>query len=222
MKKEQSWISRHITLHDHADEKAERENMITHAIGIVLAIIFSFIVIFKKSAYVYTRTWVGMLIYAATLILLYTSSTLYHHVPKGDLKRIFRLLDHANIYLLIAGTYSPILLFIGNEAAIRVLYIVWGVALLGILFSLIFWGKLKILHVLFYLAMGWMIVFFWKDIVPFIPTNLLFWIIAAGLTYTVGVIFYSKKHLPHSHMIWHLFCVVASSLFCIGFLLHLH
>ncbi|MFA7018948.1 MAG: hemolysin III family protein, partial [Sphaerochaetaceae bacterium] len=184
--------------------------------------LFTGIVLFRKNSYIHTRTWVGMLIYAGTLLLLYTSSTLYHHVPKSDAKRIFRLLDHANIYLLIAGTYSPILLFIGNPGSIRVLYIVWSVALVGILFSLIFWGKLKILHVLFYLAMGWMMVLFWSDIVPYIPSGLLFWILAAGLTYTIGVIFYAKKDVPHNHMIWHLLCIVASALFCIGFLIHLH
>ena len=222
MKNEQSWISRHITLHDHADAKAERENALTHALGIVGALLFTGIVLFRKNSYIHTRTWVGMLIYAGTLLLLYTSSTLYHHVPKSDAKRIFRLLDHANIYLLIAGTYSPILLFIGNPGSIRVLYIVWTVALLGILFSLIFWGKLKILHVLFYLAMGWMMFLFWNDIVPYIPSGLLPWILAAGLTYTIGVIFYAKKDMPHNHMIWHLFCIVASALFCIGFLIYLH
>ncbi|PKL29658.1 MAG: DNA-binding protein [Spirochaetae bacterium HGW-Spirochaetae-2] len=221
MEHTQTWVSRHITLHDYADPKAERENAFSHLLGAIASVLFLAITITKKDAFGSSSTFMGMVIYAASLLLLYGSSTLYHHLPKGDLKRIFRFLDHANIYLLIAGTYTPILMSMQNASAYRLLAIVWSVAITGILFSLICWGKLKVLHVLFYLAMGWMIVFFWKDIVPFIPSGLLIYIIAAGLTYTVGVAFYAAKGMPHSHMIWHVFCIVASTIFCVGFLVHL-
>jgi hemolysin III len=221
MEQTQTWVSRHITLHDYADPKAERENTLSHLLGVLASLVFLVITVVRKDAFESSSTFIGMGIYAASLLLLYGSSTLYHHLPKGDPKRIFRFLDHANIYLLIAGTYTPILMSIQNVSAFRLLAIVWSVAAIGILFSLIFWGKLKFLHVLFYLAMGWMIVFFWNDIVPFIPSGLLAYIIAAGLTYTVGVIFYAAKKMPHSHMIWHVFCVVASAIFCVGFLVYL-
>ena len=221
MKTETTWLSRHITLHDYADARDERENAITHAVGVIAGIIFLILVIVERKRFLQGNVYLGMIIYAATLLLLYSSSTIYHHVPKGDMKRLFRVLDHANIYLLIAGTYTPILTYIGTPTAMRLLVITWGVALVGILFSLLFWERLKVLHILFYLGMGWMILFFWDEIVPVIPAQLLWWIIAAGLTYSIGVIFYSMKKLAHNHMIWHLFCVVASALFCIGFMLHL-
>lgn len=221
MNTKQSWLSRHITLHDDADVASERENALTHAVGTAAALVFLIWVCVEKDTFAHIRTWRGMLVYGVTLVLLYLSSTLYHHVPKGDLKRLFRVFDHANIYLLIAGTYTPILASIGSPSATRLSVFTWGVALCGIIFSVLFWGKLKALHILFYLGMGWMIVFFWNDIVPFIPSGLLGWILAAGLTYTIGVFFYAMKRIPHNHMIWHIFCVVASSLFCIGFFLHL-
>lgn len=221
MKSKETWLSRHITLHDQADAAAERENSWSHGFGVLASIVFFILVSTGKEDFLHSRTWIGMLVYAATLLLLYVSSTLYHSVPKGDAKRLFRVFDHANIYLLIAGTYTPIFTYIGTDVALRLIYFVWSIAILGIVFSLLFWGRLKALHLMFYLGMGWMIVFFWNDIVPFIPQGLLWWILAAGLSYTVGVVFYAVKQIPHNHMVWHLFCVVASAIFCIGFLIHL-
>ncbi|WP_422481722.1 PAQR family membrane homeostasis protein TrhA [Pleomorphochaeta sp. DL1XJH-081] len=221
MKSNETWLTRHITLHNHADAAAERENSLSHGLGVLGAVVFLFLVATGRENFLHGRTWVGMLVYAATLILLYASSTLYHSVPKSDAKRLFRVFDHANIYLLIAGTYTPILAFIGTTVAIRLILFVWAIAIAGIVFSLLFWERLKPLHVMFYLGMGWMIVFFWDKIVPYLPAGLLWWILAAGIFYTLGVIFYAVKQIPHNHMIWHIFCVFASAIFCIGFMIHL-
>jgi hemolysin III len=221
MKHGQSWLERHITLQSATNVESERENSISHLVGTIASLVFLAIVVGTKQEYAHRSTWIGMIVYAVTLLLLYLSSTLYHRAPIGDAKRVLRLLDHANIYLLIAGTYTPILAFIATPTSFLLLYVVWAVALIGILFSLLFWGKLKALHLIFYLGMGWMIVFFWNDIVPHLPAGLTGWILAAGVTYSVGVAFYVAKRMPHGHMVWHLFCVGASSLFCLGFLLHL-
>jgi len=161
---------------------------------------------------------VGTIIWGLTMILLYGASALYHSLPYGNGKRICRILDHSNIYFLIAGTYTPLMLYIGTTLAIRLVIMVWAIALLGIVFTLIFWGKLKALHVGLYLLMGWLIVFFWKDIVPYLPEGLIAWVIAAGLTYSIGVIFYASKRIPHYHAIWHLFCIGGSALFFFGYL----
>jgi len=220
MKQTESWLSRHITLHNHASAQDEKENFISHLIGAIASILFLVVVLIGRDRFIGTSTWIGMIIYGITLTLLYTSSSLYHYTGTSDLKRLFRVLDHTNIYFLIAGTYTPIMLFIGSPVAMQIAAIVWSIALIGIAFTLLFWGKLKVLHILFYLGMGWLIVLFWSDIIPYIPPGLLTWILAAGITYTVGVVFYAARRIPHNHMIWHLFCVLASALFCIGFLLH--
>ncbi len=217
-----SWLSRHITLHDGFDASAEKENSVTHLAGTLCALLFLIIVLVRWNTFASPLLAIGMLVQGATLILLYFSSTLYHHLPPSDAKRLFRLLDHANIYLLIAGTYTPILLYIGSPTALFLLVSVWLVALAGILFSLLFWGRLKPLHIVFYLAMGWMIIFFWDAVTPHLSRSLIGYIIAGGLTYSIGVLFYALKRVPHNHMIWHLFCVAASAIFCIGFLRHLH
>jgi hemolysin III len=217
----QTWLHRHISLHTYDNPISEGENAITHGVGTILAAVFIITVLVLKESFKSSKTALGMVVYGFTLFILYTSSTCYHVLPRNDLKRVFRLLDHANIYVLIAGTYTPIMLYIDSPRSITILAIVWSVAICGILFSLIFWGKLKFLHVALYLAMGWMIVLFWNDIVPYLPTGLLGWMIAAGITYSAGVVFYASKRIPHYHAIWHVFCIVASALFCVGFLQYL-
>lgn len=221
METTRSWLERHITLHDHADKRDEQENAASHLLGVFGALVFTITVILRRQGLANRTTFIGMFIYAATLLLLYSSSTLYHHLPRSDAKRFFRLLDHANIYLLIAGTYTPILFHVGSRTSFWIAALVWAIALGGILFSVAFWGRLKALHVVLYLAMGWMIVFFWDAVIPFIPSSLTWYIIGAGLTYTIGVVFYAMRKLAHSHMIWHLFCIAASTIFCVGFLIHL-
>jgi hemolysin III len=216
-----TWLERHIDLHEHDDPIAEKENSITHAIGAVLSLFYIVVVLVIRESFAKPETSWGMLIYGLSLVVLYSSSAIYHALPRNDGKRIFRFLDHANIYILIAGTYTPILLYIGSQRAQLVLIVVWMVALAGILFSLLFWNKLKALHVILYLAMGWMIILFWSDIVPFLPKGLLPWVISAGITYSAGVAFYANKKLPHNHAIWHIFCITASTLFCVGFILYL-
>jgi hemolysin III len=221
MDKNETWLSRHITLHNNATQRDEYENFVTHSVGTLASIGFLIFVCIKYEMFAAQSTWIGMVIYGVSLVLLYLSSSIYHITPRGDIKRLFRIFDHASIYFLIAGTYTPILLYIGNPVTYRITIFVWSVAAVGILFSLIFWGRFKILHILFYILMGWMIIFFWDDIVPYIPSALIWWILAAGVTYTTGVIFYAVKKIAHNHMIWHIFCVLASIEFCIGFLLHL-
>ena len=221
MQRLNAWLEAHITLHNYDDPKAEKENAITHVIGAVLALIALLSILFKLPLISSRSLQVGMLIWGFTMLLLYSSSALYHFLPHGNGKRFCRILDHSNIYLLIAGTYTPMMMYIATPVAYRITILVWAIAVIGIILTLIFWGKAKVLHVLLYLAMGWLIVFFWKDIVPFIPSSLIQWIIAAGLTYSIGVIFYASKRLPHYHAIWHLFCIGGSALFYVGYMLTL-
>jgi hemolysin III len=215
------WLESHITLHTYDDPRAERENSITHVVGVVLALVAFVVILLKLPSVESVSLKVGLVVWALTMILLYGASALYHGLPYGNAKRICRILDHSNIYFLIAGTYTPLMLSIGTPTAHMLVILVWAIALLGIVFSLVFWGRLKALHVFFYLAMGWLIVFFWKDIIPYLSEGLLVWVIAAGLTYSIGVIFYAGKRIPHHHAIWHLFCIGGSALFFAGYMLTL-
>ena len=216
-----SWLERHITLHSYDDPKAEKENAITHLVGTALSIIAFVIILFRLPSIPSLSMKIGMIVWGTTMILLYGASTLYHSLPHGNGKRLCRILDHSNIYFLIAGTYTPMLMYVGTSKAYTILALVWGIAVMGILITLLIWGKMGVLHIALYVGMGWLVVFFWGDIAPYMPEGIIAWIIAAGLTYTIGVFFYANKRIPHYHAIWHLFCIGGSALFFIGYMLKL-
>ena len=216
-----SWLERHITLHSYDDPKAEKENAITHLVGTALSIIAFVIILFRLPSIPSLSMKIGMIVWGTTMILLYGASTLYHSLPHGNGKRLCRILDHSNIYFLIAGTYTPMLMYVGTSKAYTILALVWGIAVMGILVTLLIWGKMGVLHIALYVGMGWLVVFFWGDIAPYMPEGIIAWIIAAGLTYTIGVFFYANKRIPHYHAIWHLFCIGGSALFFIGYMIKL-
>ena len=216
-----NWLENHITLHSYDDPKAEYENAVTHVVGVGLAILALLMILSKLGQMQSTSLQIGMIIWGLTMILLYGASALYHALPHSNAKRICRILDHSNIYFLIAGTYTPLLLYVGSTQAMNILILVWGIALAGIVFTLVFWNRLKALHVALYLLMGWLIIFFYNDVIPFLPASLLAWVIAAGLTYSLGVLFYANKRIPHYHAIWHLFCIGGSALFFFGYMRNL-
>lgn len=215
MAKNSSWLSRRIALVDHYTRGEELANALSHLLGFTLALMFTLFLLKDEPKDV------GLIIYGLTLSALYGSSTLYHWLPQGDAKRLMRLGDHLNIYLLIAGTYTPLLFYLGSTRAFQLLAFIWAIALCGILFTLLFFNRFKALHLIFYLTMGWSIVFFWSDIVPYLPGSLFYWIIAGGSSYSVGTIFYSLKKIPFNHLVWHLFCLASSLIFTWGYLLYL-
>ncbi len=211
-----NWLEKHITLQNYDDKKAERENAYTHFLGSFLSIIGFILVLLKFTPDTPAPLKAGFIIFALSNLLLYTASGLYHFLPKGNAKRVCRILDHSNIYFLIAGTYTPILLYVGSEKCVWLTAFMWAVAALGVCFTLIFWGRLKPLHPILYLLMGWCIVLFWNDVIPFVPHELIKYLIGGGITYSVGVIFYAIKKLPHYHAIWHMFVLAGSVWFYIG------
>lgn len=209
------WIDSNITLHTHDSQKEERANGLTHALGALISFgMVIYVLIFRSAD-------TGLLIFTLSMLLLYSASSLYHFLDRGVLKKLFRVLDHANIYILIAGTYTPILMHIGSPTSHQILALVWSIVVVGILFTLRFWERFKVLHILLYLTMGWMIAFFWDEIIPFLPSGLLSWIIAGGITYSVGVILYASKRIPYYHAIWHLFVLGGSTCFAAGLLTYL-
>ncbi len=216
MKNQKSWLERNISLPDLVKPEAEKENSISHAIAAALAAIGLIYIIANLDKANNPNLKTGLIIFGLSNLLLYFASSLYHGLPKNNAKRVCRILDHSNIYFLIAGTYTPLLLFVNTEKSIKIFYLLWIVALLGVAFTLIFWGRLKPLHVVLYLVMGWLLIFFWNDIIPNLPKGIFKYIITGGILYTLGVIFYGFKKIPHGHLIWHIFCVAASVTFYIG------
>ena len=156
---------------------------------------------------------VSFSIYGATLIILYLMSTLYHSFTNPTLKRIFHLLDHSAIFLLIAGTYTPFtLVSLRGGWGWTLFGLIWACAIAGITFKVFFLDKLRVVSVFFYVGMGWLAMIAIDPLLEVIPFSGFIWLALGGLSYTLGVVFYLWKKLPYSHTIWHLF-VLAGSIF---------
>ncbi|EMY60106.1 PAQR family membrane homeostasis protein TrhA [Leptospira terpstrae] len=191
----------------------EIANAVTHGIGGGLSI--AGLSLLLTMAVLYGNIWhiVSSAIYGATLILLYLASTLYHGIYHTATKRIFKVIDHASIYLLIAGTYTPFTLVSlreHSEWGWTLFLVVWILAFAGVLLLLLFPGKYSGARVVVYILMGWLAIFVVKDIRTAIGVGGISWLVAGGLSYTVGVIFYLWDRLPFNHAIWHLFVLSGS------------
>jgi len=161
-------------------------------------------------------------IYGASLFLLHLSSTLYHalHAPRA--KKVFWVFDHCSIYLLIAGTYTPFLLLsLWGKWGATLLVIIWTLAIVGIVFKSLFIGKFRKTSVALYIVMGWMIVVAARELWLRVPHEALVYMAAGGLSYTIGVIFYSWRRMPFNHMIWHLFVLGGSACHYVAILFYL-
>lgn len=192
--------------------REESFNAATHALGALLGIAgFILLIIFESKK----TDWslFSVIIYGLSIIILFTASTLYHSVKSEKRKHYFRIVDHISIYLLIAGTYTPILLItLADSLGWTLFWVVWGIALFGVFLKLFYTGKFEIFSTLLYLIMGWLIVFDFSNLIASMPTNGIIFLIIAGLSYTVGIIFYAVQRIPYNHVIWHLF-VLAGAIF---------
>lgn len=188
---------------------------ISHGIGAVLSLAGVAVLIVLASLAAQTDPWkvVGLSFYGASLMLLYSASTLYHGVRQPRLKRLFQSLDHCAIYLLIAGTYTPFLLVNLRGPTGWALFIaVWSLALGGIACKLAWPQRFTALRVTIYLVMGWLIVLAGDELVAHLSSTGLTLLVAGGVTYTLGVIFYAVGAIPFNHAIWHLFVMGGSIL----------
>ena len=190
----------------------EIANSITHGIGLLLSIagfvvLLVFAILRGGASHI-----VACSIYGATLIALYTASTLYHAVVSPRLKRGLRIFDHSAIYLLIAGTYTPfLLLYLRGPWGWSLFGVVWGLAFAGIVFKFWFVGHFEYVSTAIYLAMGWLVIIAAKPVLANVPMATLLWLLAGGLFYTGGVVFYAWRRLPYSHAVWHLFVLAGST-----------
>ena len=186
---------------------------VTHGVGAGLSI--AGLTLLIVLAAIYGDAWqvVAFSIYGTSLFLLYLASTLYHAIQNPRAKRVFRVLDHTAIYLLIAGTYTPFLL-VGMRGAMgwTLLVTIWAMALAGIIWKIFFLGRLEILATIFYVLMGWLAIIGIKEMLVSIPTTGLILLVTGGLVYMLGIIFYAWKKFPYNHAIWHLFVLGGSIL----------
>jgi hemolysin III len=189
----------------------EIANSIIHGIGAGLSIAGLVLLIVFASSYGDVWRIVSFSIFGTTLILLYLSSTLYHSFTGPRIKFIFRIMDHVSIYLLIAGTYTPIVL-VGIQGAWgwTLFGIIWGLAILGIVLKICFMGRFSVLSSIFYLLMGWMVVIAINPMITMLPSGFIVWIVIGGLSYTIGIIFFAVDKIPYNHVIWHLFVLGGS------------
>lgn len=205
---------------DFSNWKEEIANAITHGIGLIMSIpALIMLVVFavdKGSA------WhvVSFSIFGASMILLYLFSTLLHSFKPSKAKNVFAVLDHSAIYVLIAGTYTPLMLVSVRSALGWTLFgIVWGLAIVGIIFKCYFVDRFQIVSTLFYLVMGWLVLAAIKPLYASLTPAGFDLLLTGGILYSVGVVFYVWKKIPYNHAIWHLFVLAGSSFmyFCILF-----
>ncbi|WP_160036460.1 PAQR family membrane homeostasis protein TrhA [Paenibacillus sp. An7] len=193
--------------------REEVVNAVTHGIGAVLSV--AALVLLIAAASINGTAWhvVSFTIYGISMLLLYFNSTMVHALKEGKAKDLFEIFDHSSIYLFIAGTYTPFLLVaIRGTLGWTLFGIIWGVALFGVAFKAFFTKKFLFMSTLFYLAMGWLIVLAWGPLVATVPYNGIVLLVAGGLMYTLGTLFYVWRGFPFHHAIWHLFVLAGSVL----------
>ncbi|GKS09901.1 hemolysin III family protein [Paenibacillus chitinolyticus] len=191
--------------------REEFANAVSHGIGTLLSV--AALVLLVIQATTYGNTWhiVSFSIFGTSLILLYLCSTLVHSAPGGRLKDIFEIMDHSAIYVLIAGSYTPFMLVtLRGVLGWTLLGIVWGLALIGIVLKIFFVKRFIVLSTVCYIGMGWLIVLAFKPLAEHLSANGIVWLVAGGLLYTVGTVFYLWRRIPYHHAIWHAFVIGGS------------
>lgn len=189
----------------------EKWNVITHGCGFIAAVIGAVVLLITIKDSTQPYIMVATVVYAVSQIFLYFASTYYHWVAVGSKKDLLRKMDHMAIYGSIAGTYTPMcLLLLLNSNGWTILYAVWGIAVFGWIWKLFFTGKYSAFSSLLYLIMGWLIVLDLESVQTLFTTSMIEWLIAGGVFFTIGIIFYSWNKLPFNHVIWHLFVLGGS------------
>ncbi|MAQ32373.1 MAG: hypothetical protein CMD26_06585 [Flavobacteriales bacterium] len=206
-------------------KKTDREeilNTISHGVAAICSVIgFIILIKFSKESGEIV-VFYSSIIYGLSLIIMYTSSTIYHSSKNIKTKKILRILDHCSIYVFIAGSYTPILLIAMSGPATWWLFSAqWILVLIGIIFKIFYTGKLESLSMFIYLVMGWMIVFKWDLLVNSTSGEALNLLLYGGIIYTIGVFFYLlDTKIKYFHFIWHLFVIIGSILHYIMILKH--
>lgn len=197
-----------IKVYSPAEEKI---NIYSHALGLLLSGAALLLLLMRASQYGNALYILSFGIFGLSLIALYAASTVYHSATRPALRARLRIIDHATIYILIAGTYTPFtLITLSGPVGWTIFTVSWGMAISGITLKLFFTGRFNLVSTLMYVFMGWIIVFAVKPLLASFPTAGIYWLVAGGLSYTTGAIIYSIRKIPLNHAIFHLFVLGGS------------
>lgn len=192
-------------------------NVVTHGLGFIFSLVGFFLLVFESSKKGDTLTFISVSIYGMSMVILYLASTVYHSVSSEKQKLIFRKLDHLCIYILIAGTYTPVaLLGLKGAWGWSIFGSIWGLALVGFVFKFSPVQKSEKLSLLLYAAMGWLIVVALKPLLSNLSTEALIYMAIGGFFYTSGIYFYANSKIPFNHAIWHVFVLAGSTFHFFG------
>ena len=195
----------------HHDWREEIWNALTHGLGFLLSLVASAVLITLVALDGNGWHLSGALVFCVSLVTVYTSSTLYHSIPHLVTKARMKVFDHCAIFVLIAGTYTPFtLIALRPRGGWWMFAAAWTLALAGIVFKLFYTGRFKGVSTLIYIGMGWMVVLGIKPFLETVPMSTLLWLLAGGLAYTIGTVFYMSKR-TYSHAIWHAFVLLGSA-----------
>ena len=184
----------------------EIANSLSHGAGVIFGLFVLLLLVLKSVQMDDTLRVVTFAIYGGSIILLFLASTLYHAIPFPRAKSVLKLLDHCAIYLLIAGTYTPFLLLtLGNTLGAAMMVVIWGIAVAGIIFKIFFINRFHNLSLIIYLGMGWLAIFASYQLMANLPWNGLALLLAGGIIYSLGTVFFAVRRIPFNHAIWHVF-----------------
>ena len=191
--------------------RLEMINSFIHAAGILFGIICLPFLLKNIDKNAPPLNVTGVIIYALCFLLVFISSTVYHGIQRSRIKEIWKIIDHVSIYFLIAGTYTPfILIFVYNSFGLTLLAILWSLTFLGIIFKIFYTGRFEILSTCIYLLMGWMLFADSHTFFKNIPPTIVDLIMAGGILYSIGVVFYLWEKYTYHHVIWHVFVLAAA------------
>jgi hemolysin III len=206
----------HISLNSYSPTE-EKLNIASHGAGFLLSIVALVVLIFQAAELDTIWHWTGYLIYGCSQIMVFGASTLYHSSTKPQKRQRFKILDHAAIYISIAGTYTPLTLIVIREDWGWPLFIaVWIMAFAGVVLKIFYTGRYKTLSTISYVAMGWVMIFAIKPLIEHLALAGLLWIAAGGLFYMTGAVLYQIQKIPFNHAIFHLFVLAAAFCFFIA------
>ena len=191
--------------------REEAANAVTHGIGALAALAGGVVLVVLAAMHGDAWRLAAAIVFATSLLLLYLASTLYHCARQPGAKARLKVFDHCAIYLLIAGTYTPFtLVALRGNVGWWLFAAIWSLAALGVLFKLRFTGRFKLVSTLLYVAMGWLALVAIKPLLVALDDWSLRWLLAGGIAYTLGTVFYHRPSLPYSHAVWHLFVITGS------------
>lgn len=204
-------------------EAEEKLNVLSHGLGLLLSIPGLILLLVKASTTGEPMHLFSFGVFGCSMILLYAASTFYHRARNPRRRFRLKILDHASIYILIAGTYTPFALVTLHGRTGWILFsVVWGLALIGIVLKLFFTGRFKVLSTIMYVMMGWVLIFAINPMMENLSTEGLYWILAGGIAYTVGAILYSVNRIPYNHAIFHLFVLLGTFSHFMAVYWHVH